>query len=197
VKAENKIRAYFRLLYLIPLLVAGSQAFAWDYPVYDSQDRSRSGIEMERFDGGDSASHTQGWMLGISNLSYPKWTSNFSYGYRFYFGTPRDGGNLGQNNLVYGGLTLGVDGTFGKILTADLTVLGGYGYGSVLNTGLNGESITLQPTVGLGFVLVGGWRLTFNTGYFYMPSAMGFSGWSYGIRLEHKTESDRSHGINN
>ncbi len=147
--------------------------------------RSKSGLEISSFRGGNSI--TQGFMLGGRSVRYFPGT-RVNFGVQFDAGSSH-GGALDRDNLAYGGLSLGYDGTLAQVFTYDLSVLWGYGFGRVDAIGLSGHSMTLLPAVGLGLKMVGGYRATFFAGYLYVPSASGFSNFTFGVRLEQKEEN--------
>ena len=47
----------------------------------------------------------------------------------------------------------------------------------------------MQPSLGLGVALGGGYRLTFAASYLQMAGAAQFSGPTFGIRLDYRTQS--------
>lgn len=157
-------------------------------------ERDRYGIEFQQFKGGNSDSGTQGGMIGIRDSAYLMDWKKLHLGAAVYFGTPH-GGDLSRDNLLYGGLIAGVDTTVSRIFELSLDALIGYGYGNSNISQIAGQSVAIQPTASAGFVLVRGWRASFSMGYLSMPSANGFSGQTFGIRLERKTESSPSYGL--
>ncbi|NBT59132.1 hypothetical protein EBT16_10150 [bacterium] len=72
----------------------------------------------------------------------------------------------------------------------------GYGYGKSINLGVSGDGFAIQPQVGIGFVLVNGYRVTFAPGYLYMPRTNGFSGFTFSIRFDRKSEDGPSKPVN-
>jgi len=178
------------------LTVAGNTAYAELYQGGNTNNKSisRSGIQVQRFRGGNTNSGTQGLMLGFRTSRYLY--KGFSLGMELLAGAPEDG-SVVDNNLLYTGLTLGWDQTFFKIFTYEFNVLLGYGYGKSANLQANGDGFTVQPQVGLGFTLVNGYRLTFAPGYLYMPRTNGFSGFTFSLRLDRKSEASPSKPIDN
>lgn len=152
----------------------------------------RSGLQVQRFKGGSTDSGTQGLMLGFRTSRYLY--RGFSLGMEVVAGAPQDGGIV-DNNILYTGLTLGWDQSFFKILTYEFNVLLGYGYGSSSSLGVSGDGFTIQPQAGLGFVLVNGYRVTFLPGYLYMPRTNGFSGFTFSLRFDRKSEAYPSKGV--
>jgi len=155
---------------------------------------SSVGFEFEQFKGGESPIGTQGAMLGIRDSSYIMHSHHVSLGGAIYFGTPH-GGDLARDNLLYGGLVSSIDMSVFHIFNLSFSVLAGYGYGNSNISGGAGQSIVLQPSVSVGFVLINGYRASFTMGHVYMPNASGFSGRTYGIRIEQKSESYPAVGV--
>ena len=106
--------------------------------------------------------------------------SNFRFGVAMQIGAVA-GTRLETDNVSYGGLLLGYDSVFKQLFHYEANVLVGYGFGSY------GKSLVLQPDVGIGVVMVQGWRAVFTVGYRYMPTIAPASGFVYGIRIERKT----------
>jgi len=172
----------------------------WVQPAYaeyyqSSGDKSvgRWGVQVQRFKGGNTDSGTQGLMLGFRTSRYLY--KGLSLGLEAVAGAPEDG-SIVDNNILYTGLTLGWDQSFFKIFTYELNILVGYGYGKSSNLGVSGDGFTIQPQVGLGFVLVNGYRVTFAPGYLYMPRTNGFSGFTFSIRFDRKSEDGPSKPVN-
>ncbi|NBX93339.1 MAG: hypothetical protein EBQ85_08935 [Proteobacteria bacterium] len=168
-------------------------AFAESYSTTDNRTIIRSGFQVQRFKGGNTDSGTQGLMVGYRSSRYLY--KGFSLGIEAVAGAPQDG-SIVDNNVFYTGLTLGWDQSFLKILTYEFDVLVGYGYGKSDNLGVSGDGFTIQPQVGLGFVLVNGYRLSFLPGYLYMPRTNGFSGFTFSLRLDRKAESLPGKAVN-
>lgn len=183
----------FVLQIFATLLLVSQFSLADDYFTTGSTTRSRFGFEYLRFKGGGSDSGTQGSMIGLRSSYYIN-KSEVSLGYQVNFGSIRDAA-VADNNLVYGGLTLGYDKSFAKILFYDLNLLLGYGYGRIASENISTQGFAIQPSIGIGFILVSGYRVSFNPGYFYMPNSRGLSGLNFGIRLERKTDSQQSRGV--
>jgi hypothetical protein len=147
--------------------------------------RSKSGLEVSSFRDGNSI--TQGMMIGGRSVRYFPGT-RVNLGVQFDAGSSH-GQALDHDNLAYGGLTMGYDGTFNQIFVYDFSMLVGYGFGRVDSLGISGHSMTVLPSVGAGVKMVEGYRATFFVGYLYMPSASGFSNFTFGVRLEQKEEN--------
>lgn len=191
----KKILWGFSLAYVSLWALTGQIAYAELYQGggSNSKSTSRTGIQFQRFRGGNTDSGTQGLMIGLRSSRYLY--KGFSLGLEVVAGAPEDG-SIVDNNLLYTGLTLGWDQTFFKIFTYEFNVLLGYGYGKSANLNANGDGFTVQPQVGLGFTLVNGYRLTFAPGYLYMPRTNGFSGFTFSLRLDRKSESAPAKPVN-
>lgn len=124
-----------------------------------------------------------GYTLGMRSSRYFN-NSKFYYGLEANLGTAT-GRRLESDHIAYGGLALGTDGVIQGAITYDLSTLVGYGFGSVTN-GLSAHSATIQPTLSLGLLLHSGYRASFAAGYMFMPSAPGYSTFTFGIRIESK-----------
>jgi len=172
-------------LLVLSAMIVGEAASA------ETPTMGKSGIEMQSF--GDGGTITRGMMFGMRTQRYLD-HSQANLGLEFMAGSPQ-GGRLSDDHLTYGGITFGYDGTFGTIFSYDFSLLGGYGFGRVDALGLNGVSFTAQPTIALGLTLIDGYRASFAVGYLYMPSAPGFDHFTFGIRLEQKSDS-YSNGVN-
>lgn len=153
--------------------------------------KGKGGVQMQSF--GANGKITSGMMFGLRTQRYIE-RSQLNLGLEFMAGSPR-GGRLDRDNLTYGGITMGYDGTFGTIFSYDFSCFGGYGFGRIDELGMAGSSFTVQPTVGVGLTLIDGYRATFAVGYLYMPAANGFNAFTFGVRLEQKSDNYSS-GIN-
>jgi hypothetical protein len=154
--------------------------------------RTRTGFHFLRFKGGTTDSGTQGMLVGFRTSQYVY--DGLSLGVELNAGAPQDGAIV-DNNLLYAGATLGWDQTFAKIFMYDFSLMVGYGYGSSQTLGVSGETLAVHPMAGLGVVIVNGYRLGFYTGYLYTPGTSGFSGITFSLRFERKTESGQSKPI--
>lgn len=170
---------------LAALLVSLTSLFASHRALGETPVQGKSGLEVQSF--GDGPTISRGMMLGFRSSRYIQ-RSQVSLGLEALAGSSH-GGRLDQDNLTYGGITLGYDGTFATIFNYDLSMLVGYGYGRVDSLGIGGVSFTAQPTLALGLTLIEGYRASFAVGYLYMPSTSGFSHFTFGIRLEQKSDS--------
>jgi hypothetical protein len=188
---------FVRLLKVILLvLILAFPAWSEDASSTGSRGKSslsRLGFQFERFKGGTTDSGTQGFMLGLRSLSY-LWRTNFYYGYELNVGSPSDS-SIRHNNLFYTGLSFGMDYNLSSTLNLDLSGLVGYGFGANADIGSSGDSVVVQPSIGLGFILVGGYRVIFAPGYFYFPGTKGFNGISFTLRFERKVETSPSKGV--
>jgi hypothetical protein len=137
--------------------------------------KSKWGIDVERLQ--NSGTGDYGILLGFKHVGYFDAT-NVYFGYEIHAGSDR-GGSPATDNLTYGGLALGFDGNYFKAVSYDFGVLVGYGFGNVAQLMLSGQSPVIQPTMGLGVIMTGGYRAMFNASYLYMPGAAGFSTWLY------------------
>ena len=192
-----KISKHFWISVSVGLLGLLSQMSQPAYAEYYSSGKNRpvarSGLQVQRFKGGNTDSGTQGLMLGYRSSRYLY--KGFSLGLEAIAGAPQDG-SVVDNNILYGGLTLGWDQTFFKIFTYELNFLVGYGYGKSSNLGASGDGLALQPQVGLGFVLINGYRVSFNPGYLYMPRTNGCIGFTFSIRFDRKAETPPTKPVN-
>lgn len=192
-----KISKNFWISFTVGVLGLLSQMNQPAYGEYYSSGKNRpvarSGIQVQRFKGGNTDSGTQGLMLGYRTSRYLY--KGFSLGVEAVAGAPQDG-SVVDNNILYGGLSLGWDQTFFKIFTYELNFLVGYGYGKSNNLGASGDGLALQPQVGIGFVLVNGYRVAFSPGYLYMPRTNGFSGFTFSIRFDRKAEDPPTKPVN-
>lgn len=159
----------------------------------DSSGRTRTGFHFERFKGGSTDSGTQGFMVGLRHSYYVY--EGLNLGLELNAGAPRDGA-IADNNFLYAGMTVGWDDTFAKIFYYDFSLLVGYGYGSSSTLGVSGETFALQPQVGIGVVIVNGYRLGFYPGYLYTPGTSGLSAITFSLRFERKTESAPGKPVN-
>lgn len=185
------VLGWLTLLFLVSQL--NQVAYAEYYSAGNSRSVQRSGLQVQRFKGGSTDSGTQGLMLGFRTSKY--FYKGFSMGLEVVAGAPEDG-SIVDNNILYTGMTLGWDQAFFKILTYEFNVFLGYGYGSSNNLGVSGDGFTIQPQAGLGFVLVNGYRVTFMPGYLYMPRTNGFSGFTFSLRFDRKSEAAPSKPVN-
>jgi hypothetical protein len=129
-----------------------------------------------------------GWMGGMASQVYLGYTG-VSIGLGAYFGNPGGGGMLQDNNFGMVGIPLHVDGHLTKGLTFDLGIFGAYMQGS-LNPPANRLLVTgwtLEESVAVGVVLGAGWRLSVAPGYIYNFKDTNFTGFSMGLRLEHRS----------
>jgi len=184
-----KISKKFWISFFIGMLGLLSQmsqpAYGEHYSGLRSRPVARSGIQVQRFRGGNTDSGTQGLMVGLRTSRYLY--KGLSMGFEVVAGAPEDG-SVVDNNLLYTGFTLGWDQSFFKIFTYELNFLVGYGYGKSNNLGVSGDGLALQPQAGIGFVLINGYRISFLPGYLYMPRTNGFSGFTFSLRFDRKVE---------
>lgn len=135
-----------------------------------------------------------GYTLGMRNSRYFN-NSKFYIGLEANLGTAT-GKRFESDHLAYGGLALGTDGVIQGAITWDLSTLVGYGFGAVTN-GPSAHSAVIQPTLSLGLLLHSGYRASFSAGYMVMPSASGFSTFTFGIRIENRFISNPSNSNSN
>lgn len=171
---------YKRLLVVFALISAFSSSYADSFG-----DRSKWGLSVDRLQNGNSGEY--GILLGFKQAGYFS-NSNVYAGYEIHAGTDR-GQSPGQDNLTYGGINLGFDGSYYKAISYDFGMLVGYGFGNIARYAVSSQGAALQPSVSMGLVLINGFRASFSASYLYMPGTP-FSTPVYGIRLEHKLSAD-------
>ncbi len=145
-------------------------------------DRSKWGISADRLQNGNSGEY--GVLLGFRDVGYFQ-NSPAYLGLEAHSGTDR-GGTIGQDNLTYAGLSIGFDGNYFRTISYDFNCLLGYGFGNVGRYLQSGQSVTIQPQVALGLIMISGYRASFTASHLFMPAANGFSTWMFGIRLDRK-----------
>jgi hypothetical protein len=172
-----------RLLILFLLAFGASQP----HPLQaDDNDRGKLGFDIKGFK--PNLRPDIGWITGGRWARYFG-SSQVYMGLGAYFGAPT-GLSIKEEYLAYGGLTLGVDKKVGKIGVFEGSVLLGYGQGQMKQFSVNETSnLVVEPTVGFGGMLGGGWRMTFAVSYLHMASAKNFSGPSFGVRFQFRSSS--------
>lgn len=149
--------------------------------------KSRWGLDVARLQNGTSGEY--GTMIGFRHLAYfPQGQNSVYAGYEIHTGSAKSG-SLGEDNLTYGGLSLGFDGAYFRAITYDFGMVIGYGFGNVARYQISGSSLTFQPQVSFGLMMLAGYRASFSVGYLFMPGAKDFSTWVFGIRLDRKLMS--------
>lgn len=158
--------------------------FAPSFAFGDSAYRSKCGLDIKGFKANNQMG--VGWLAGVG-ISRFLGSSNASIGLSGYFGTPQ-GGNPRDEHIWYTGATVGYDGRVSKVFIWQTGLLVGLGMGKYI-AGNQESYYTIEPSAGMGFALGGGIRLTFNASYIHMTNAQSFSGTSFGIRIEYKTQT--------
>jgi hypothetical protein len=148
--------------------------------------RSKYGFDVKAFK--PNPMNGVGWIGGIRTGRFLG-TSNVHVSLNGFYGTPT-GGNPSDEFLYYGGLGLGYDFRMSKVFLAELGIIVGYGYGKSRTLNVAQTSYYLvEPSFGMGFGLGNGWRLIFSASYVHMTQAKEFSGATFGIRIDFKTQT--------
>ena len=166
---------------IAPSLLSAETKVRWGFDAKAFQIGASGRKLMSSFNANDNL----GDMLGFRTGIYPG-NSDFSLGVEGYAGASKTAQISSRNYVYYGGLTLGFDKKIGSAFYYELGLLAGYGEAS-LGERASGKSSVLEPTIAIGFILGGGWRLGFRGGYIHAPSANGVSGFNFGLRLERKS----------
>jgi len=143
---------------------------------------SKFGFEVEGVKLGNSG---YGYLGGISSLTYLGNTP-LSIGLAGFFGTP-NGGDLQHNYMGMLGVPLHIDGHLSKVVFYDLSVMAAYSESAETGANLFTTGWVLQETLGFGLSLGAGWRISLNPGYLYNFKESNFTGFTFGLMLEHKT----------
>ena len=167
-----------KFIFLSVLFIGAPLAWA------DTSFRSKIGIDLRGIK--PNLQNEMGWLAGVRTARFIG-TSNAHIGLAGYFGSPQ-GGDPKINNSWHSGLTLGYDGKLGKTMTWEIGFLGGLGAGKAPNLEQTSYYV-VEPSIGAGFQLGGGFRMTANASYIHMTSAAVFSGPSFGFRIEYKTQT--------
>lgn len=150
--------------------------------------RGKVGFDIKGFKA--NFQQDMGWLVGARWGGYFG-TSQVYMGLAAYFGAPT-GLSINQEKLYYGGLTLGVDANITKVTVFEANLLLGYGEGQMSRLGINERShYVVEPGIGLGFQLGGGWRLTLAGSYLHMANAKHFSGSTFGFRFQFRSTASR------
>jgi hypothetical protein len=150
--------------------------------------RGKAGFDIKGFKSNDQ--QDMGWLVGGRWAGYFG-TSQVYMGLAAYFGVPR-GLSVTQEKMYYGGVILGVDANLTKVSVFEANLLLGYGEGQMDNLGISERShYVVEPGLGLGFQLGGGWRLTFSGSYLHMANAKNFSGPTVGFRFQFRSTATR------
>lgn len=165
-----------KLIYILMLLSVAANAESL------FSNSTKVGLEIEGL--GDSSKFVRGMMFGLHGSQYVR-DSNVSIGLAMDMGSP-NGNQVANDNLGYGGLTIGYDNTWGRIIHYETNLEVGYGLGSY------GQSPVIKPDIGAGLNVVNGYRMVFSIGYLYMPSMPQGSGLIMGIKIDRKTFGDSS-----
>lgn len=129
-----------------------------------------------------------GWNGGMRTGRYIG-TSNVYVDLSAYYGTPT-GNNPSEEYLYYGGLGLGYDFRISKVFIGEIGMLVGYGFGKSRELNILETSYYVaQPSMGAGFSLGNGWRLIFAASYIHMNRAQNFSGGTFGVRIDFKSQT--------
>lgn len=140
------------------------------------ESKSKIGIQVEGL--GSQDTFVKGFMVGGHFNQY--FSNSWSLGLEMNVGSP-SGLRLENDNLAYGGATIGYDKVFGRIFHYEANLFVGYGFGSY------GKSAVVKPDVGAGLVIVDGYRAIFSVGFIYMPDMPQTTGVIFGIKLDRKT----------
>lgn len=175
---HNLLR-HFWLLFLGLFLVSLPALAEGDY-------RSKYGLDVSAIK--ISPQSSIGWVLGIRSERYLG-GSNVYLGLQVDWGAPT-GGSPADESIFYCGASFGYDGRMSRTFTYEFSAFAGYGQGQIKNLGLSEVSyFVVQPSIGIGFGLGGGYRLTIDASYLQMSGAAQFSGPMFGIRLDYRTQS--------
>ena len=149
--------------------------------------RSKLGVDIEAFK--PNLSQNVGWLTGLRWARYLG-DSQAYWGLAAFFGTP-NGRALTYEYLTFGGLQFGWEMSVAKRATLEWDILVGYGQGEIKGIDLKQNSYyVVQPGLAIGFKLGQGWKALFSTHYLHMADAPDFSGASFGLRLEFKSQSN-------
>jgi hypothetical protein len=121
-----------------------------------------------------------GWLVGMQ-------VARFIQDSPSYFGFELDyGGTSSPKNdhLWLLGVNFGAEKVFSSVLVGGSL---GVAY-SLLNSSDQIGSVTIKPDAYLGLVIGGGWRILATGGYINTPNVTPFSGFTFGIRIDYKTE---------
>lgn len=172
-----------KMTYLVLLSsIIGSTLYA------DDGFRGKVGFDINGFK--SNLQQDMGWLVGGRWAGYFG-TSQVYMGLAAYFGVPR-GLSVNQEKIYYGGVILGVDASLTKVSVFEANLLLGYGEGQMTNLGIRERShYVVEPGLGVGFKLGGGWRLTFSGSYLHMANAKNFSGPTVGFRFQFRSSAAR------
>lgn len=153
----------------------------------DDGSRGKWGFDIKGF---KSNLHPDpGWVLGGRWAGYFG-TSQVYMGLGAYFGAPT-GLSITKEKMYYGGLILGTDRKMGKVGVFEASLLLGYGEGQMSQLSISENShYVVEPSLGFGVSLGGGWRLTFAGSYLHMANAKNFSGATFGFRFQYRSSSN-------
>ena len=172
-----------QLILCLALLLASSTSLK-----ADDGFRGKTGFDIKGF---KSNFQTDiGWLVGGRWGGYFG-TSQVYMGLAAYFGAPT-GLSVTKEKMYYGGLTLGVDANLTKSSVFEASLLLGYGEGQMSRIGVSERShYVVEPGLGLGFNLGGGWRLSLAGSYLHMANAKNFSGPTFGFRFQFRSTASR------
>jgi len=148
--------------------------------------RSKVGVEIKGLK--TNLSNECGWIAGLK-LGRFLGKSNVHVGIGGYYGSPT-GGRIDDENLYFAGFLFGYDGRLLKTLLFETSILFGYGRGIIKAKGVDETSyFVTEPNIGFGFGLGKGWRFLFVASYQYLSRANHFSGVSFGLKIDERTET--------
>jgi hypothetical protein len=164
------------------LLLASSSAFA--------ADGTRRMKTVFSFDGYSpvGGSPSLGIMGELETLHYLG-TSPVMVGAGLSYGSLTPNGSTTTSQFLGADFILGVEkATSGVLFGASMGF--GWGFPGFSWTSFKSDQTTalLRPEGYFGFILGDGWRLSLAGGYYDLTQAHNFSGYTFGLRLEHKVE---------
>ena len=176
-----KILRFVLSVALVFLFVIPRSGFA------DDGSRGKWGFDIKGFKA--NLQPNPGWLLGGRWASYFG-TSQVYMGLGAYFGAPT-GLSITKEKMYYGGIIIGTDKKFGKVGAFEASLLLGYGEGQMTQLSISENShYVVEPSLGFGVSLGGGWRLTFAGSYLHMADAKNFSGSTFGFRFQYRSSSN-------
>ena len=142
---------------------------------------SKFGFEVKGY---KTTQPESGWLAGL------RWgrflgKSTAHLGLAGYYGTPT-GRSPALERTWYVGGTFGYDGRLGRNSVFEAALLVGYGQGKLPTLDQKSYYVA-EPSLAAGWMLGKGWRMLFSVSYLYMNNASGFSGFTFGLRFDRKT----------